>query len=210
MKMNLRSFFLLAAFSMFLALGVNAQRFNGGFMAGVAGTQVAGDTYSGFNKAGIFAGGFVNLQVSPRSIFQMELEYFQKGSRRNPRPEKGEYDEYLFRINYVELPLLYQFVINDRFQVEAGPSVGFMMNYFEERDGIEITHNPPARTTLQVNLGLYVMLTQRWKVNIRTNNSLLNIRSDNATGDVWRIWTYGQFNDSLVLSLIYQFKNQSE
>jgi len=207
--MKIRSVLLLISL-LAIGSGLYSQRFNGGLMAGVAGTQVAGDTYSGFNKAGIFAGGFVNLQVSPRSIFQMELEYFQKGSRRNPDPEKGEYDEYLFRANYVELPVLYQFVINPRFQVEAGPSVGFFINYFEERDGIEITKNPPASLSLQINLGLYVALTQQWKVNIRTNNSLLNIRSDNATGDVWRLWTYGQFHDSLVLSLVYQFKSQAE
>ena len=207
MKWKIPIIVLMAFFS---GLTLYSQRFNGGVMAGVAGTQVAGDTYSGFNKAGIYAGGFVNLQVSPRSIFQMELEYFQKGSRRNPDPEKGIYDEYLFRANYVEMPVLYQFVINKRFQVEAGPSAGFFINYFEERDGIEITKNPPARVTLQINVGMYVALTERWKVNIRTNNSLLNIRSDNATGDVWRFWTYGQFHDSLVLSLVYQFRNQSD
>lgn len=209
----MKMFFLLAALLM-TGLYAHSQRFNGGVMAGVAGTQVAGDTYSGFHKAGIYAGGFVNLQISPRSIFQMELEYFQKGSRQNPDPEKGQYDEYLFRTNYVELPVLYQFVINRRFQVEAGPSVGVLINYAEKRDGEDITYfldyNRPARFTLQINAGLYVALTQRWKVNIRTNNSLLNIRSDNATGDVWRIWTYGQFHDSLVLSLVYQFKNQEE
>ena len=72
------------------------------------------------------------------------------------------------------------------------------------------TASPPARSTLQINLGLYITLTQRWKVNLRTNNSLLNIRSHTVTGDVWRFWTYGQFNDCLVLSLIYQFKNQAE
>jgi hypothetical protein len=189
---------------------LHAQRFNGGVMAGVVGSQVAGDTYSGFNKAGIYAGGFVNLQISPRSIFQMELEYFQKGSRRNPRPEKGEYDEYIFRANYVELPILYQFVFNQRFKIEAGPSAGFFINYYEAKDGIEITKNPPASVSLQINLGLYVTLTQRFMVNIRTNNSLFNIRSDNATGDVRRFWGYGQYHDSLVLSLVYQFRNQGQ
>jgi hypothetical protein len=179
-------------------------------MAGIVGSQVAGDTYSGYNKAGVFAGGFVNLQISPRSVFQMELEYFQKGSRRNPNPEKGEYDEYLFRASYVELPVLYQFVVNKRFQLEAGPSVGFFINYFEEYNGDEITSNTPARLTLQINVGLNVNLTQRLKVNFRTNNSLFNIRSKNVTGDVWRFWGYGQFHDSLVLSLMYQFRNQAE
>lgn len=205
---------LIASLIILLSLAAytaRSQQFNGGLLAGIAGTQVAGDTYSGYKKAGIYAGGFVNLQVSPRSIFQMELEYFQKGSRDNPDPEKGKYEKYLFRANYVEMPLLYQFVVNERFQVEAGPSAGFFINYFEEgKDQIEITNNPPTRLSLQINVGLYVALTKHLKVNIRTNNSLLNIRSDNADGDVWRLWTYGQFHDSLVLSLYYQFGKQGE
>ena len=66
---------LLIAFLFFYTvLTASSQQFNGGLMAGVAGTQVAGDNYSGFHKAGIFAGGFVNLLISEHSAFQMELE----------------------------------------------------------------------------------------------------------------------------------------
>jgi hypothetical protein len=205
-----RQYYILLAGCLLLSFSAHSQRFNGGMLLGIAGTQVAGDTYSGFHKAGLFAGGFVNLQISPRSIFQMELEFFMKGSRQNPQPDKNEYDVYIFRANYVEMPLLYQFVINEKFQVEVGPSLGFFTNYYEELNDQPITKNPPARVSYQINVGLYVALTQKLKVNIRTNNSFLNIRSDNATGDVYRIFDYGQYNDCLVLSLFYQFKNQSE
>ena len=40
-------FVIIMLFFFFTASAVNAQQFNGGLMAGVAGTQVAGDTYSG-------------------------------------------------------------------------------------------------------------------------------------------------------------------
>lgn len=191
-----------------------AQRFNGGVMAGLAGTQVAGDTYSGFNKAGIFAGGFVNLNISPRSSFQMELEFFQKGSRKNPDPENNDYDSYLFRVNYVELPVLYQFVFTDWVKAEVGPSAGFLISSYEESNEEVMSenwdYNKPSAVTLQINLGLYVDITQNIAVNIRTNNSLFNIRSQNRTGDVRRIWAYGQYNDSLVLSLFYTFSKKGE
>lgn len=186
------------------------QQFNGGLMAGVAGTQVAGDTYYGFHKAGIFAGGFVNLQISQHSAFQMELAFFQKGSRKNPDPENDDYQQYLFRINYVELPVLYQYILNDRLKFEAGPSLGFMISYYEEYDYEEIKQgNPAARVTFQLNAGMYVGLTRNLMVGIRTNNSMLNIRADNATGDIIRIFpgNFGQFNDCLVMSLYYQFKD---
>jgi len=193
---------------MVTAITGSSQNFNGGVMAGVAGTQVAGDTYYGFHKAGIFAGGFINLQISEHSAFQMELEYFQKGSRENP-DSSNNYNQYLFRVNYIELPILYQYIFNKRFRLEAGPSMGFLVGYYEERYNEEIKGgNRPAKVTFQLNLGLYVNLTDRLMVNIRTNNSMLNIRSDNATGDVLRIFpgNFGQFNDCLVFSVFYQFK----
>ena len=193
-----------------VSLLAGAQQFNGGLMAGVAGCQVAGDSLSGFHKAGIFAGGFVNLQISKHSAFQMELEFFQKGSRKNPDPEKNDYDQYLFRVNYIEWPILYQYIIHERFRIEAGPSLGVLTGYYEERRYEEIKNgNRPARLTFQLNFGMYVGLTRRIMFSLRTNNSMLNIRSENATGDVLRIFpgNYGQFNDCLVMSIYYQFKD---
>jgi hypothetical protein len=189
-------------------LSARSQQFNGGIMAGVAGSQVAGDTYSGFHKAGIFAGGFVNLQISKHSAFQMELEYFQKGSRENP-DSSNNFNQYLFRVNYIEMPVLYQYIISKRFKIEAGPSLGFLVGYYEENNYYEIKGgNRPANLTFQINAGLYVYIAKRFNFLIRTNNSLLNIRSDNATGDILRIFpgNYGQFNDCLIMSFVYQFK----
>ena len=189
---------------------VLSQQFHGGVTAGVVGSQVAGDGYSGYKKGGIFAGGYVNLDVSERSAFQMELTFFQKGSRQNPRPEKDLYDNYLFRVNYIEMPLLYMFKIG-RFIIEGGPSAGILISYYEtDVNGYEISdeqdYNKPAAATLQINVGLRFFITQKLGTGIRTNNSLLNIRSSNVTGDVWRFWGYGQFNDAIVLSLFYQFR----
>jgi hypothetical protein len=193
---------------LFTTFAGKSQNFNGGLQAGVAGTQIAGDGYYGFHKAGIFLGGFVNLQVSEHSAFQMELEFFQKGSRENP-DSTNNYDQYLFRVNYFELPVLYQYTVNKRFRIEAGPSAGFLVGYYEEKNYEEIKGgNRPANVTFQLNAGLYIFLTSHFSFNVRTNNSMLNIRSDNATGDILRIFpgNYGQFNDCLIFSIYYQFK----
>lgn len=192
-----------------IGLTSNGQQFHGGIIVGLAGTQVAGDTYSGYNKAGIFAGGFVSIDVGQKSALQMELTYFQKGSRENPR-EKNGYKQYLLRLNYIELPIFYQYKAG-RFTIEAGPSAGFLVGYFEDNilnpnpisDDPEI---PPARVTLQINLGVRFAITQQIGVDVRTNNSLMNVFSKNRTGDVWRLWDHGRYNDSLVLSLYYLFR----
>lgn len=201
---------IFLATMLLLSCAGHAQDFNGGLMTGLVGSQVAGDTYSGYNKAGLFLGGFVNYQFSSRTIVQMELEYFQKGSRKNPKPEKDDYTSYLFRANYIELPVLYQYVASERIKVEIGPSAGFLVGYYEEKDEEEISdepgYNKPAPVTLQINLGMYFYLLDNWAVSLRTNNSMFNIRSENRDGDVIRLWGYGQFNDCLVLTLNYTFR----
>ena len=77
--------------NLFLIVGCTgfSQQFGGGLTAGVVGSQVAGDTFSGYNKGGIFAGGFVTLGMGGRSAMQLELAYFQKGSRENPTEENS-------------------------------------------------------------------------------------------------------------------------
>jgi hypothetical protein len=188
-----------------------AQQFHGGLTAGLVGSQVAGDTYSGYKKAGIYAGGYVSLDVGERSSLQMELTYFQKGSRENPT-EKNGYDYFLFRADYIEMPVLYQYKMgkDKRFTIEAGPSVGFVVSYFEENEVQEESdkagYNRPAAVSLQFNLGLRWMIGPHFGIDFRTHNSLLNIRKEVLDGYVRRFWNYGQFHDALVLSLFYQIK----
>lgn len=206
--MNLIKHLFLAFMLLLASLSINAQEFHGGVAMGLVGSQVAGDTYSGFGKAGLFLGGYVGWEFTQHTGIQLELTYFQKGSRENPT-EKNNYDYYLFRVNYIELPVLYQYKIN-RFIVEAGPSLGFTLGYFEENEVEEISnlqgYNKPAAVTFQMNVGLRYFISKKVGVDIRYNFSFWGIRENPATGDIWRLWTYGQFNDALVLSLFYQFR----
>ena len=193
-----------------LFLGINsiAQQFHGGVMAGLVGSQVAGDTWSGYKKAGIFAGGYVNLDIGTVSALQLELTYFQKGSRENPT-EKNGYQSYLLRLNYIEMPILYQYKTG-RFTIEVGPSAGFLMGYYESVNQEVISDRQyyvkPARVTLQINLGFQFALTPKIGVDFRTNNSLLNIYSQKQSGDFRRFFDQGRYNDSLVISMFYKFR----
>lgn len=204
----LNKYIIIIILIVFSTLDIVGQQFHGGVIAGIAGTQVAGDTYSGYKKAGIFAGGYVSLNISEKSAFQMELTYFQKGSRENPT-EKNGYQSYLLRLNYIEIPVLYQYKAG-RFTIEAGPSAGFLMGYYEEVNEEVISdqqyYNKPARITLQINLGFNYFISKKIGVGLRTNNSLMNVFSSNQTGDVHRLWDKGRYNDALVLSVFYQFR----
>jgi len=183
-----------------------AQRFNGGAMIGMTTTQVAGDSYSGFHKVGAAAGVFVNFQPVDHSSVQFELQFLQKGSRKSANAVKEDYETYLLRLNYIEMPLLYQYHFG-WFLLEAGPSVGIFMSGYEEFNGGDQKRDDFATATFQLNFGVVFTVAENFKFGIRTNNSLTNLRSTNNTGDVRRIFpnNYGQFNDVLLFSFSYQF-----
>ncbi len=204
----MKKYFTLIILLLIITTTSFAQQFHGGILAGLVGSQVAGDSYSGFKKAGIFAGGYVSFDIGEKSSLQMELTYFQKGSRENPT-EKNGYQSYILRLNYIELPVFYQYTAG-RFTVFGGPSAGFSMGFYEEVNQEVISDQQdyirPARVTLQINLGFRFEIAPKVGVDFRTNNSLLNVFSQNITGDVRRIFDYGRYNDALVLSLYYQFR----
>ncbi len=219
---------LFAKFLFFLSMFSMAQQFNGGLKAGVMGSQVDGDTYSGFNKPGIMAGVYVNLRVpvqkelninlpvaenavvsesfSPYSLIQMELAYVQKGSRKNPNYEKEDFDEYLLRTDYVELALLYQLIYSKKLSFELGPSFGYLLHTFESKNGLTDLSPVPFRQTI-VNYigGMYIYLNEKTSVNLRMNNSILSLRNaDRKPYDRYRFWQYGQFHVAIGLILQYQ------
>ncbi len=175
-----------------------SQEFKGGLTAGLVGSQVAGDCCSGYNKAGVFAGGYVYYQFSKHSILQMELEYIQKGSRQNPR-EENDYKSFLLRIHYVELPIIYRFVIIQQFNVEIGLSYGVFIADKEKVDGEVIDGTPFNRHNLNFIGGLYYNINERFRINLRSNNSITPIRP-HVSGKS-RFFNHGQYSDAISLGV---------
>ena len=195
---------LLATLLIFLATSLFSQRFNGGILAGLSTSEISGDRLEGPNKAGIYAGGFVNTYFTDRSSFQMELDFIQKGSRKNP--DSTSYDSYSLKLNYVELIVHYKWDFGNRFTLEAGPSLGILINSppYEEADGQVITgRDPPFKSTdLSLNIGLFISLTERWRFNVRYSNSILAVRP-HASGQTYK-WNQGQYNEVLSFTFYYQ------
>lgn len=192
--------------SLFMACSFFAvsQNIKGGILAGVNGTQVAGDVCSGYDKAGVTGGVFANFKFGENSMFQMELAYTQKGSRMNPT-EKNAYTSYLLRLNYVDVPFLYKYLYNEKLSFEGGLSYGYLIDYYEEANGFTNVggENQFHRHAANIIIGLNYSLNEHFRANFRSVNSLIPLR-DHASG-VKRLGNAGQYNDVLTLSLQYQF-----
>jgi len=137
-------------------------------MAGVAGTQIAGDGYYGFHKAGIFAGDLWTCKFRNIQPFSWNWNISRKAAGKNP-DSSNNYDQYLFRVNYIELPVFYQYIVNKRLVIEAGPSCGFLVGYLEEKYGEEIKGgNRPANVTFQLNAGcMFIFQAILWSISGR-------------------------------------------
>lgn len=196
--------FILTWALMVLVFPAHAQNIKGGVLAGINGTQVAGDVCSGYDKAGITGGVFANFKFGQNSMFQMELAYTQKGSRMNPT-EKNAYTSYLLRLNYVDVPFLYKYLYNEKLSFEGGLSYGYLIDYYEEANGFTNVggENQFHRHAANIIIGLNYTLNEHFRANFRSVNSLIPLR-DHASG-VKRLGNAGQYNDVLTLSVQYQF-----
>jgi Outer membrane protein beta-barrel domain len=206
----MKSVFLVTTFFFFIltmaSSSLQAQRFNAGLMLGGVTSQVDGDTYDGYHKWGYLGGGYVTLQISPHSSFQMELEYIQKGSKRNDTSVSGG-DTYLLRLHYIEIPFLYQYTFKRRFYFEAGPAADVSIGSLELKNGSVPNPTVPLRpVTLTGIFGFGAYLTNHLRINVRSNYSLISIRSKNIYSGYRRmLFEIGQYNNVLSLSLLWDF-----
>ncbi len=197
-----------------------AQQFKIGFLGGISTSQVDGDTYAGYDKVGFFAGGFVTKKFSPESKWSasFEITYIQKGSRKVPRPDKGDYRFYKLNLNYAEVPLLikYAFTIPDsasgqkiKFQLEGGIAVGALVGSYEENtNGPVVGGVPFQRADYSTILGLNYFLSSHIGFNVRYEYSILPVRKG-AIGQYYQNWTYrflkpGYYNNLILFSFRYQ------
>ena len=114
--------------SLLFAMGLQAQRFEGGLLAGFNASQVEGDFFKGYNKPGVIAGFFVQTDIAPAVFAGMEIKYSQKGSRKRIDPKDPDPDKYIMRLGYVDLPLFVGFRTNQWGSVLAGVSAGYLIH----------------------------------------------------------------------------------
>jgi len=200
----MRQTYLIIVLLFVTVLSSRAQAFQGGVAAGLVGSQVAGDTYSGFHKPGAYAGLWIRLGLSERSSLQTELSYFQKGSRHNPDEKKQDFTFYLMRLGYIEMPFLYQYKLKNKLTLEAGPSFSFLLHSYEEMDYIEVTYGDFSLLNLSFMAGIGYPVTDRLGVQFRMNSSILSIRKDQVSGAVYRLFDHGQYNDCILFFLSYR------
>lgn len=187
-----------------LSLSLQAQTFRAGAFAGLSTSQVSGDNLGGFDKAGLYAGGFVNIPMGEKWLVQMEITYIQKGSR--PTDSDREFNPYMIypTLNYAEVPVLFIYKAKPKINIEAGLAFGVLVYSREEDSFTELDiQRPYSDFDFSFVIGVDYFLSEKFSINSRWNNSFIPIRK-HASGQTHGL-NFGQYNTVIAFSLRWHF-----
>lgn len=198
---------VLVILVLLFSLSMSAQHFTGGLVAGPVASQVDGDLLGGYNKAALMGGLWVAYKLEGNWSAQFEISYIQKGSRRWPKTDQGDYSEYYMKLNYIDFPLMAVYKVMDKLKAKVGLVPAYLID-FQEGDEYGDFESDASRPYKKVNLAAIAAvnyeLNKHFSVEARAARDLIPFRPhvNNQTAFL----DYGQYNRWLEFCLVYQFK----
>ena len=160
--------------------GVNGQGIDFGVKAGanIANQKITGD-YKMDTKAkvGFHGGVFVVWMFTEKLGLQPELLLSMQGSKAT-----GITYDYRILTNYVNIPILVRYNINDTFSVHAGPQFGVLVSADEEFDGDKGDIKDDLKSTdFGLALGAEANLPAKFGVGLRYVVGLVNVVNEDES-----------------------------
>lgn len=199
------NYFMLILLVSFNVFNVSSQGFEGGAFAGFTGSQVDGDTYSGYNKLGFVGGIYVKRALSEKTSLKMEFKYIMKGAAK--KVTNADPNVYSLTLNYFELPLLFEYKTVRQLSVEAGLAVGYLwLATIKYNDGSGFPDPPYNTLDYSGILGVYYYFNEKWAMNIRFAYSLIPIQDLRESSSALENYTNVKYNNLLSMSVYYKFQ----
>jgi hypothetical protein len=199
-----------------LAFGfTNAQDVKFGLKTGLNISNITGDIEGGSSKAGIFFGGVAEIKISDKFSFQPELLYSSLGNKYKLYDTSFEYQgdyydgvdlESKANFGYLNIPLMAKFYVAEKFSLEAGPQLGFLLSAKEkvtatfegESDNVSVDIKDYYNGfDFGFNFGTSYDFTDNVSAGVRYTVGLSNILKD--SGD------FKQQNSNIAFALAYKF-----
>ncbi len=200
---------LMGILLLLISLPAFSQSFDLYVMAGPVVSQIDGDRLGGYNKVGAIAGLGISRTIIPQWKALMELNYIQKG-KGSYNVENGETHKTI--LNYVELPLVAEYQINELLCVQAGLSGALLISHTFLEDG-EINQAPlyePNRFDFDYQLGACYQLNEQMSVVLRLAGSIIAMGDQlpdvSYSPSIW-VNAGGKYNRSIALSLRYMIQD---
>jgi hypothetical protein len=176
-----RAMIVIALFS-FLVYDGNAQETTFGLKGGLNYSSVVGDLTDGikFRFSG-HAGLFLEIAFTEKFQLQPELLYSSQGFQFSTDlaaiqngGSAGQENDFRtnVQLNYLTVPILGKFLLNDRYALEFGPQFGFLLNQvtkiknLDERDGTNTNERSSVSGDFQLDYGVAAGVAMRINDNI--------------------------------------------
>lgn len=178
-----------------LSISVSALAFSQqfGLKGGATISSISDDGYDKTkSKTGFYAGAFVNIPASELISIQPEIIYNNLGSEvRGKHLVYGEYTRKL-NLNYVAVPIMFQFKATPQFYIEAGPELGFLVNVNSKTAWnssstttiTELKTNDFNKFNLGLGLGAGFDINKRFGINARYVAGFSDITKPNSDPSV--------------------------
>ncbi len=194
---------------------LSGQTFQAGFYAGAAISDIPGtdniDNDVDFEHLGFTVAGTVSAQVTPKTKLQMEIRFFQRGAQQSPQivndsastatvNPSGQYlnSYFTIKLNYVDVVFCVKHSIHfnlrnvstDKYGIEGGLSVGYLMGYSYEAESINYTLDL-APIDISPFVGIYYNVTPHFYVEGRYSNSINSVfKKDNNPNNLGFYYLY--------------------
>ena len=165
-----------------------------GLKGGLNFSSIKGDGIEGGDtRTSFHLGGLAHFHINKMWAIQPELVYSgQGGSYSN-----GE----TVKLNYINLPVLGQYMFGDGFRAETGPQFGFNVNAKSKFNGVETDVNDSFKGfALGWTFGLGYLTKSNIGFDARYNLGLTDISENgsNLKNGVWQIGLFYQFRPTTV------------
>ncbi len=189
----------------------NKNVFKGGIILGLNTSQINGDGYSGFDKAGIVGGFILKTKLSDKVTFQGELTYITKGSYDPPNYLIGKYTLKRIKLSYIEIPLIFKYQFK-KVNFNAGASFGILTSQKQyDINGLLPAPfiGPFKKTEIATLIGVDYNLTDRWAVCWQSSVSILPIANRVVFDKLFLGLFGGAYNQYMSVTFQYTFKSKS-
>lgn len=213
MTQLMKRFVFFGIFMLSCTFTLVSQPFHGGILLGFTASQVDGDSYAGYNKAGLQGGVFVTAGLASNFGARLEIKYTARGAHNRVSDDKPEI--YTLGLHYIDLPVMATYRIKKLGTVELGVVPGYLFSANGRDEGGKLPDDFLVdfhKFDMGTLLGANIDITPKISVNARFSYSILSIR-DLGTAGAYYSWfgqltghTKGDYNNYLTLGINYTIK----
>ena len=181
--------FIIVAF-LISGMTLNAQNVHFGLKAGLNIASVNekdGDNYN--SKASFHVGALAHIHVTTHFAVQPEIMYSGQGGKITVAG-----DDYKLKLNYINVPVLAQYMTGGGFRLQTGPQIGFLTTAKVEVGSDETDVKDSFKSTdFSWVFGAGFITSSGFGVDARYNLGLSDISEDNSSKVKNSVFQFGVF-----------------